>query len=249
MFRSYLIFTSLILILFSCKQSTPPESGVPLTLAQERKAFISDVKYQLALNIPNNPEEAIKGNETVHFNSKKELKDVVLDFRQRENSVKSVRANGEQIKVRHENEHIIIPAKYIREGENNIEIEFEAGSSALNRNKEYMYALFVPDRARTAFPCFDQPDMKAVYELTLTIPANWEAMSNADIRSAETTGETKIVHFEPSDLISTYLFSFTAGVYKVDRRVVDGREMEFFYRETDSVKLKASVPAIFEMHA
>src|SRR5690606_34606436 len=109
------------------------------------------------------------------------------------------------------NEHIIVPAKYIKEGENTINIEFEAGSGALNRNKDYMYALFVPDRARTAFPCFDQPDMKAVYELSLTIPASWEAMSNADIKSTEEDGDVKIVHFEPSDLISTYLFSFTAG--------------------------------------
>src|SRR5690606_6761874 len=89
----------------------------------------------------------------------------------------------------------------------------------------------------------------AVYELSLTIPASWEAMSNADIKSTEEDGDVKIVHFEPSDLISTYLFSFTAGVYKVERREIEGRQMEFFYRETDSVKLKTSVPAIFEMHA
>ena len=36
-----------------------------------------------------------------------------------------------------------------------------------------LYA-FVPDRARTAFPLFDQPNPKARYTLTLTMPADWE---------------------------------------------------------------------------
>ena len=55
-------------------------------------------------------------------------------------------------------------------GENLVEIEFIAGSTSLNRNPQFLYTLFVPDRARTAFPLFDQPDLKATYDLTLQLP-------------------------------------------------------------------------------
>jgi aminopeptidase N len=54
--------------------------------------------------------------------------------------------------------------------------------------------------------------------------------------------------FGSSDTISTYLFSFTAGNFRVAKKTVGGRDMEFFYRETDSIKLASSIPAIFDMH-
>ena len=40
-------------------------------------------------------------------------------------------------------------------------IVFRAGDAPLNRNPEFLYSLFVPARAHLAFPCFDQPDLKA----------------------------------------------------------------------------------------
>jgi len=39
----------------------------------------------------------------------------------------------------------------------------------------------VPDRARTLFPCFDQPDMKALFTLALEIPATWKAVANGAV--------------------------------------------------------------------
>ena len=76
------------------------------------------------------------------------------------------------------NGHIVIPAKATRAGANRIEIEFIAGDDALNRNDEFLYTLFVPSRARLAFPCFDQPDLKARYRLTLSVPDGWQAVAN-----------------------------------------------------------------------
>ena len=52
----------------------------------------------------------------------------------------------------------------------------------LNRRDDYLYTLFVPVRAHEAFPCFDQPDLKARFALSLTIPA---AAIPATIRGAK----------------------------------------------------------------
>ena len=66
-----------------------------------------------------------------------------------------------------ENEHILIDQKYLKSERNQITFKFLAGNSALNRRDGYLYTLFVPDRARTMFPCFDQPNLKANYSFLL----------------------------------------------------------------------------------
>ena len=48
----------------------------------------------------------------------------------------------------------------------------------LNRNDEFLYTMFVPARAHQAFPCFDQPDLKARWSLALDVPAGWQALGN-----------------------------------------------------------------------
>jgi len=58
------------------------------------------------------------------------------------------------------NGHIVIDRSLLSKSYNRVEVGFRAGDLSLNRNDEYLYTLFVPDRASTAFPCFDQPDIK-----------------------------------------------------------------------------------------
>ena len=70
-------------------------------------------------------------------------------------------------------------ADTLRAGENTIVIRFEAGDASLNRRDDLLYSLFVPARAREAFPCFDQPTLKARWSLTLDLPAAWTAVSNS----------------------------------------------------------------------
>ena len=104
-----------------------------------------------------------------------------LDFREIANKIRNVIVNGDGSEYRFINEHVVIPVKELVTGSNEIRIEFTAGSSSLNRNPDYLYSLFVPDRARTAFPLFDQPDLKATFELELSIPAGWTAIANAPV--------------------------------------------------------------------
>jgi aminopeptidase N len=243
-----LFFVSLLTAI-SCQQTPAPLPGVPLSLAEQRKLQLSGIRYQLSFVIPGKKEEPVKGNATIHFTLASKAEAVVLDFNQADGAVKELRVNDKKETIRQENEHLIIAGNHLVAGANKVDVQFEAGNTALNRNNDYMYALFVPERARTAFPCFDQPDLKAVFELTLNIPADWKAMSNGSVVNAVAEEGGMKWQFAPSDTIPTYLFSLTAGVFKSKKRMAGGQEMEFFYRETDSIKLASSIPAIFDMHA
>lgn len=249
--RLFLICCLIVFVGASCKVAPEPAPapGVPLTLAVQRKVQLAGIRYQLHFTIPAQKDKPVTGVETVVFTLSSDTADVILDFRQAAGSVRSLKINGSQKEVRHENEHIILPAGSLGKGENKAELVFEAGNGALNRNNDYMYSLFVPERARTAFPCFDQPDLKALFELSITIPRSWKAMSNGPLVKTVQEDSNTVWQFGLSDTISTYLFSFTAGRFSSTKQMAGGREIEFFYRETDSIKLASSIPAIFDMHA
>ncbi|HEV3324531.1 MAG TPA: M1 family aminopeptidase, partial [Puia sp.] len=146
-----------------------------------------------------------------------------------------------------QNEHLWLARRWLRIGINTIGIRFTASNAALNRNGDFLYTLLVPDRARTLFPCFDQPDLKAIFSLSLVIPAGWKAIGNGPLLDSVSAGDSLLLHFKPSDKISTYLFSFAAGKFSESDRVVDGRTMRFLYRETDSSKLRLSLDSIFRI--
>ena len=46
----------------------------------------------------------------------------------------------------------------------------------------YLYSQFETADAKRMFACFDQPDLKASYTLTVTAPADWKVVSNARAR-------------------------------------------------------------------
>ena len=224
------------------------ETGVSQELAQFRYSVISDINYRLALDIPEQPGEAIAGHVVISFQLADAVGALQLDFRESEDKIETVFSNGHASAYSFESEHIVIPASELKNGRNEIEISFVAGSGSLNRNPEYLYTLFVPDRARTAFPLFDQPDLKATYELTLGVPEGWVALSNAPVATIETTDTRTEYRFQKSDLISSYLFSFVAGKFETITREVNGRSMTMLHRETDTEKLNRNLDAIFDLH-
>lgn len=216
------------------------ETGVSHELAKIRKNAITDIHYQLNFSIPQDEDKQISGNLslTLNLDKKKYPHDLILDFKESPDKLLRLAANGKDTKYKFENEHIIIPSKRLINGENTIDIQFIAGEQSLNRNKDYMYTLLVPDRARTLFPCFDQPDMKAAYHLNLTIPAHWEAIGNSACTNQFAGKDTlyKTLDFAPTEPLSTYLFSFVTGVFSKSAHTKEGRMINIYHRETDEKK-------------
>ncbi|MCD8302661.1 MAG: M1 family aminopeptidase [Prevotellaceae bacterium] len=213
------------------------ETGVSLELARQRKANISDVRYDLTFNIPEAKDSSVIGRAQIDLKLRKRSA-LVLDFKADSSQVLSLSVNGKNAEIQCEKEHIVVPRESLKRGGNTLEIDFVAGDQSLNRNDEYLYTLLVPERARTLFPCFDQPDLKAIFSLTLRVPMDWETVANGAM-TAETQDEgkrCKTVSFEPTKPLSTYLFSFVAGKWQKAEGTRDGQTIVMYYRETDPQK-------------
>lgn len=242
--------------MFSCSNTEhqsagppPVEPGVPLELAQSRSQRISNVRYNLSFDIPENKEESINGYLELSLDLNSIEYPLVLDFKFQGDPNLRVSKDGEEVAFEFEKEHIVIPAQYLTEGGNEFGIAFRAGDMSLNRNEDYLYTLLVPDRARTVFPCFDQPNIKARFALTLEIPSHWKASANSSLSSINQNEERSTHYFNPSDQISTYLFAFAAGDFEEATAMRDGRYMRMLYRESDTDKVNNSKDDIFDLHA
>src|SRR5262249_49149321 len=64
---------------------------------------------------------------------------------------------------------------------------------------------FEPADARRMFPCFDEPAFKATYKLDAVIDNELIAISNSKVASEEARDKKKVVHFEATPKMSTYL--------------------------------------------
>ena len=76
----------------------------------------------------------------------------------------------------------------------------------------YLYSQFETADCKRFFPCFDQPDLKARYTLTVVAPADWKVVSNATAQ-AERSGPATVHRFAPTEILSTYLVALVAGPY------------------------------------
>jgi aminopeptidase N len=244
----------LVLFMMACSRTVAPpepapvEPGVSLALAEERAQRVSDVSYLVHLAVPEVSSEAIAGRMEIRFHLAAVGQPLALDFRAASEALHSLQVNGAALPAAVEAEHVLLPADALHVGENRVKLRFTAGDSALNRNPEYLYTLFVPDRARTALPLFDQPDLKASWELSLDLPAAWEAIANTPRQSVSEVGERRVHRFAASEPISSYLFGFVAGEFQSVTREWRGQGMTVLHRETDPEKLARNLETIFRQH-
>lgn len=200
--------------------SSTEGAGVSRALAVSRAQRVSAVHYKLKLTLRQHA-DTMPGHEELRFklSENEGISDLPLDYR--EGVIRYASLNDSAIATALVNGHLILPAKLLHAGENKVVIDFESqiaeAGAAITRyadkedGSEYFYSLFVPMDASMAFVCFDQPDLKAGFTLTVDAPAEWVIISNSKaIRSAanSTSSETSFAETKP---ISTYLFAFAAG--------------------------------------
>ena len=233
------IITAFAMLLSIGAMATEPidervyDAGVSRELAKWRKATISNVRYQLHFDLIDNI-----GRATIGFDVE-EPQEVVIDLRNTD-LVKGVESHDYRLK----NEHIIIPADGVVAGRNEVTITFGVDNQSLNRKPDFLYTLLVPDRARTLFPCFDQPNIKAEFNLSLTLPEGWTAVSNTAISNIS----DNTITFAPTEPLSTYLFSFVAGEFFSSTYDDGNHRFTAYYRETDPKRL-AQLDTIFSQVA
>ena len=214
------------------------QCGVSQELAHFRKAHFDKVCYNLFFSIPELRQEAVTGKVELSF-CLKEKHPVILDFRGGAEQIVSVLLNDKEVTYSVKDEHIVIDKYAVSEGENRVKVVFIANDQSLNRRDEFLYTLLVPDRARTLFPCMDQPDIKSLFTLSLEVPDSWSAIANGAIEKMDTSAiqGRKIISFRETEPLSTYLFSFVAGELKQENYSRDGRTISIYHRETDPKKV------------
>ena len=120
---------------------------------------------------------------------------LVLDFDAPPTAVTALTVNGQSLRPDVTPGHIVVPAAALVDGDNVVDVRFVAGDGPLNRADDFLYTLFVPARAHRAFPCFDQPDLKARVSLTLDIPAAGMPSRTAPSAPARSGTDARLISF------------------------------------------------------
>ncbi len=223
------------------KDTSPTEAGVSLALARWRAERYSDVRYKLNITLEKGA-PLMKGEIEIRVKLTEDgaKNDLILDWRTTQFAndkdkpyadvfeINGTPVNGSGIdnRILFVAEHITIDDTLLKKGENVIKIKFaspvKTSGAAVTRyvdkedGAEYVYSLFVPSDASTAFPVFDQPDLKARFQLGIRPPDRWKVVSNTDSYKARMDPmDWGAYNFEETKPISPYVFAFAAGEFEV----------------------------------
>ncbi len=91
------------------------------------------------------------------------------------------------------------------------------------KEKKLLATQFESHHAREVFPCIDEPEAKATFDLTLTHTLGDQVLANTPVLSQYTKGNRKTTTFETTPIMSTYLLAFVAGdIHGVSTKTSDG---------------------------
>src|SRR2546430_13660977 len=79
------------------------------------------------------------------------------------------------------------------------------------QDKKLIATQFESHHAREAFPCVDEPEAKATFDLTLTTPVGETVIANTPITTQKTLGKSLVTCFETTPRMSVYLLAFVYG--------------------------------------
>lgn len=258
-----LILLMLMCNLIEAKGTADPAEGVPRELARTRAEHYRDLHYDLTVELRAGA-ELLRGFEVIRVTLDGALDELVLDWRKMpvkaggpQSRVWDLEVNGRKVSdAREVNDHLIIPGAYLVKGVNSIRLNFESpistSGSAVTRyldredKSEYIYTLFVPSDASTAFPCFDQPDLKARFRLTVHAPEDWKVITNTQRGPNDAAGKGEWP-FPETEPISTYLFAFAAGPFEEFRDDASTIPMRLFVRKSKAERARKESEEVFRL--
>ena len=212
-----------LLVLFSMTamaHKRPSEDNITRAFAQMRRAQIKTVKYNLFFDLGKD-QEFYKGTAVIQVELNDVARPLSLDWKNKE--ITTLEVNGKLVKNYPKRDGSFdIPAKNLQT-KNEIVIKFMGNysqeASGFQRVKdpedgsEYVYTDFEPYYAHWFFPCFDQPDIKATYEVSVSAPLDWKVIQNEMIASEKEIDGKRLTAFEETKPFSTYLFFLGAGPF------------------------------------
>ncbi len=187
--------------------------------ARARAAQISAVSYRIDLDLEAGA-KTYRGVTTVRFASAHEA-DTFVEFSG--GTLERAELNGADVAELWDGARLALPGSLLA-ATNELLVSYEKAYDHTGEGfhqfvdpedgAEYLYTQFEPYAAQRVFPCFDQPDLKATYEMSVTAPAGWEVVSNGRAESAEDDGAgRRRTRFERTEPFSTYLVAVVAGPF------------------------------------
>jgi len=202
-----------------------------------RAVKVSDVSYDIAIDLEMD-DKTYRGDVTVRFAGAGD--DLFLEFVG--GSIERFLVNGYEREADWDGARIVLPAELLSD-ENQVRLVYENPYDRTGEGfhhfidpedgSEYLYTQFEPYSAHRVFPCFDQPDIKATYEISVVAPTEWEVVtSSRQVDIEDAGGGRTLRRFEKTVLFSTYLVSLIAGPYAVVRDDHHGLPLGLFCRRS-----------------
>ncbi|MGA1812005.1 aminopeptidase N [Frondihabitans sp. 4ASC-45] len=215
-----------------------PGENLTRVEAQERKSIVDVQSYEISLDLTRG-EEVFGSTTTVKFTATEGASTFIDAFTR---TVHSVTLNGQALDVASINDGVRIQLDGLA-ASNELTVvsdaEYTNSGEGLHRfvdpvdSEVYLYSQFeVPD-SRRVFAVFEQPDLKATFQFTVTGPARWQMVSNSItpepvVDGTDPATATATWSFEPTAVMSSYITAIVAGPYDVVRSSLtssDGREI------------------------
>jgi len=187
--------------------------------AQERRAIVDTQSYEVALDLTTGP-EVFRSTTTVRFTATPGAA-TFLDLIAR--GVRAITLNGRDLDVAaFADSRIALDGL---EADNVLVVDADClytnTGEGLHRfvdpvdGEVYLYSQFeVPD-SRRVFAVFEQPDLKAEFQFTVTAPAAWKVVSNSPTpEPVPATDGAATWTFAPTPRISSYITALIAGPYE-----------------------------------
>ncbi len=195
--------------------------GVNLSRAEakERSAHISVDSYQVTLDVTTGA-ETFYAKTVAKFSCNKVGYETFIDAAGKK--IISATLNGTAVDASNFDGTTLFLKNLAAENELIIEIEavYSKSGEGLQRsvdpsdNEVYLYSQGETAYIRHMYPCFDQPDLKATFTLTVTTPKHWEAISNNPVAKKTDTADAKTIwEFKTTPRIPTYITALIAGPY------------------------------------
>ncbi len=221
------ILTLLPLALVACSSQDlaerEPNGALSQEAAEYRKQRISDLSYKLDISLDASAEN-YRGQVEIAFRYRGGGEPLTVDFRDGE--VLALQLDGQPLAYDYNGHFISLPGGVLTAGDHVLTITYShpysQDGSGLYRYRDpedgrvYLYTDFEPYNANRLLPLFDQPDLKARYQLTVRAPAAWHVISAAPPRGEPMhSGNTRVWEFPQTLPISSYVLPLHAGEYAV----------------------------------
>lgn len=191
--------------------------------AVERAALVTVAGYRIDLDLTDGNggpgEQTFRSITTVVFDALAGA-DTVIDIAA--DTVRSATLNGRDIDVSGYDESTGIPLQGLAD-RNVVVVDADCRYSntgeGLHRfvdpvdDEVYLYSQFETADAKRMFACFDQPDLKATFDVRVTAPRHWKVISNSAAVSVNDAAQHRVHTFATTPRMSTYLVALIAGPY------------------------------------